>query len=449
MSNFPFLHGYVNKDVLAWKKQGGYITVEQFLQDVALLAKALPQTQYVINLCEDRYLFTVVFAAALVREQINLLPQSRAAKTVEQVLADYPKSFLIDDAYLNKCLAAATPAPPLPALVFPKNQVAAIVFTSGSTGFPRPNIKTWGSMVEVARRTGQRFGLAPASKVSFVATVPQQHMYGLETSIMLPLQHGGIIHADRPFFPEDLRQTLNAIPGAKALLTTPLHLRACVAEATALPMLQFIVSATAPLPFDVARCAEELWQTPVWEIYGWSEAGSIATRRTVHGASWQVLDGLALTEAEDRYALLTPYFADPIIFDDIITRETRETFIVHGRSADLINIAGKRISLGDLNHKLSNLAGVVDSAFVMPEETEGRTQRLAAFVVAPGKNEEDIFAGLRTVIDPIFLPRPLLFVDSLPRNESGKLPRERLLELLKTMQPAKNSFAATLTSAAD
>jgi acyl-coenzyme A synthetase/AMP-(fatty) acid ligase len=34
-------------------------------------------------------------------------------------------------------------------------------------------------------------------------------------------------------------------------------------------------------------------------------------------------------------------------------------------------------------------------------------------------------------VDPAFLPRPLLLVDALPRNEVGKLPRERVLALLR------------------
>jgi acyl-coenzyme A synthetase/AMP-(fatty) acid ligase len=35
------------------------------------------------------------------------------------------------------------------------------------------------------------------------------------------------------------------------------------------------------------------------------------------------------------------------------------------------------------------------------------------------------------MMDPVFLPRPLLLVDSLPRNEVGKLPREQLLAAMK------------------
>jgi acyl-coenzyme A synthetase/AMP-(fatty) acid ligase len=51
-------------------------------------------------------------------------------------------------------------------------------------------------------------------------------------------------------------------------------------------------------------------------------------------------------------------------------------------------------------------------------------------VVAPGLASETIVAALRRRIDPVFLPRPLCLVDSLPRNETGKLPRAALDDLV-------------------
>jgi acyl-coenzyme A synthetase/AMP-(fatty) acid ligase len=52
-------------------------------------------------------------------------------------------------------------------------------------------------------------------------------------------------------------------------------------------------------------------------------------------------------------------------------------------------------------------------------------------VVAPTLDEAKILASLRGAVDPVFLPRPLRRVDTLPRNAAGKLPREALLAALK------------------
>ena len=100
-----------------------------------------------------------------------------------------------------------------------------------------------------------------------------------------------------------------------------------------------------------------------------------------------------------------------------------------GRAADMINIAGKRSSLAHLDHHLRAIDGVIDGAFLMPDAERGSVIRLVAFAVAPGRSADAVLADLRQRIDAAFLPRPLLLVQSLPRNDVGKLPRETLLRL--------------------
>jgi acyl-coenzyme A synthetase/AMP-(fatty) acid ligase len=103
--------------------------------------------------------------------------------------------------------------------------------------------------------------------------------------------------------------------------------------------------------------------------------------------------------------------------------------MLHGRTADLINIAGKRTSLASLNHHLNAVAGVQDGVFLMPDDGDGAVTRPLAFVVAPGLGAQQILDVLRGSVDAVFLPRPLYFVDALPRNTTGKLTRESLLRL--------------------
>jgi len=111
----------------------------------------------------------------------------------------------------------------------------------------------------------------------------------------------------------------------------------------------------------------------------------------------------------------------------------QDRFLLHGRLSDLVNIAGKRSSLSYLNHQLNAIPGVADGAFFVREENESASStgvtRVAALVVAPGLDAAAVTEQLRKRIDAVFLPRPLLFVDSLPRNDTGKLPHEALLSL--------------------
>ena len=64
--------------------------------------------------------------------------------------------------------------------------------------------------------------------------------------------------------------------------------------------------------------------------------------------------------------------------------------------------------------------------FVVPEQEGEAVTKLTAYVVAPGLSGEALMNALRQRIDAAFLPRRLHFVDALPRNETGKLPRQAL-----------------------
>ena len=436
MPDAPLIGPYNSEDVLAWEADGPR-TARQFLSDVSRLADILPDRPAVLNLLSSRYEFLVGFAAAMLRGQLTLLPQSRAPHTLRRIAGDYRESYCltnwdepvegIESVALRRHGSIGGWPKKIPH--FPLDQVAAIAFTSGSTGQPMPNRKTWRALTAVALATGSRLGLNAGAPAAVVATVPHQHMFGLEASVMLPIMYGFVMHAGRPLFPADIRDALAEVAGKRILVTTPLHLRACVTEGVRVPPLGLILSATAPLPQSLAQEAERHFQTEVHEIFGFAEAGSVAERRTIDGDRWRPLDGVRLAQDQAVWMVQTSYLPTPVRVPDRITVDADGQFVVHGRGVDQINIAGHRVSLGDLNQKLLEIEGVQDGVFFLPDEGADLVTRLIACVVAPGKTVEEIQQALRRRIDPVFLPRPLLLVPRLPRNDTGKLPREALLKL--------------------
>lgn len=176
------------------------------------------------------------------------------------------------------------------------------------------------------------------------------------------------------------------------------------------------------------------------EIYGSTETGLIATRRPTRSAEWQLLPEIELNIADENAYAKGGHIPAPIVLSDIVELVAKDRFLLHGRVADLVNIAGKRHSLASLNHLLNTIPGVVDGAFYMPDDNDHtRVTRLAACVVAPGMSPAQLLAALREHIDPVFLPRPLLFVDALPRNATGKLPRAALQALFNQTPGARKS----------
>jgi acyl-coenzyme A synthetase/AMP-(fatty) acid ligase len=174
--------------------------------------------------------------------------------------------------------------------------------------------------------------------------------------------------------------------------------------------------------------AEERTGATLYEIYGCTEAGQVATRRTTQSPVWQAYDGLRLWTEGEQAMVCGGHVEQPTKLMDIIEVQSDGTrFLLHGRTADLVNIAGKRNSIGYLNHQLCTLPGVLDGAFYLPEDAErSEVGRLMAFAVAPGLTVAQVTAMLRSRIDAAFMPRPLVLVERLPRELTGKLTREAL-----------------------
>lgn len=425
---------------LAWR-EGRAIDTAEFLADVGKVAAALPSARSAVNLCVDRYAFLVAFCAVLSRGQINLLPPSRAPQAIEETLAANPGSYVLGDCPPEPSPPRFVALPPLggaatdlqPAIA--AEQVAAIGYTSGSTGQPKPNPKRWAAFRASTQRNvaalAEAMRLAPEAVAHVVATVPPQHMYGIELSILLPLLGPFAVHGGQPLFPADVAAALADLPEPRLLVTTPVHLRALLADPVQLPRLAAIASATAPLDTALAAAAEARYGAPVLEMFGSTETCVIAQRRTALETDWHLYDGIRLRPQPDGTLVEAPYFDQPVALQDLV--ELRPGgFRLCGRHADLIEIAGKRASLADLTRRLLALPGVRDAAVLQQETPDSiGVRRIAALVVAPDRSEAELLEALRAEIDPAFLPRPLRKVAALPRNETGKLPRAALLAALE------------------
>jgi acyl-coenzyme A synthetase/AMP-(fatty) acid ligase len=440
LSTLPLISHADPFAVVAYRA-GEAVSARQFLADVFRVAAALPPGGHVLNVCADRYRFTVGFAASLVSGKVSLLPSTHTPEVIRQLTVFAPDVFCLTDD--PKCAIdlpqTQLPEGPASSEDFPvpaidSGQLAAYVFTSGSTGTPLPYKKTWGRLLRCVHDGASRLGLFDGRSHTIVGTVPPQHMYGFESSVLLGLQTGSALCAERPFYPADICSTLAAAPRPRVLISTPVHLRALIASCLPLPPTDLIVSATAALSRDLARDVEAGFATRLLEIYGSTETGQIATRRTAETAEWQLWPGVTLTVNEAGQAWAQGgHVEQRTPMCDVLELTEGDRFLLHGRMADLVNIAGKRSSLAYLDHQLSSIHGVIDGTFFFPDESHVSSTgvtRVAAFVVAsPGLDATTLLEELRRRIDPVFLPRPLVFVERLPRNGTGKLPREALREL--------------------
>lgn len=446
--------------IVAWRN-GRAVTIGEMLADAQRLR--LADAPAILNLCSDRYAFLVGFVACLMQGRPCLLPGDRSGARIAELLrADPGIGLLVEDGAAVPPEAAGRPtaaarllvggaAEPVAGLLPAPDQVTTIAFTSGSTGAPVAHARSWESQARQIDAVAARFGLAGEAPATLVATVPFGHMYGFETTILLPLRAEVAVHSGTPLYPDDIRRALDSVPGPRVLVTSPVHLRA-LSGGAALPPLARVISATAPLGADLAAAVEARHATRVEEIYGCTEAGSVASRRTVAGDDWLPFDGIAVEPGgpagSGAFQARLPATALPVPLADLLAIGDDGCFRLLGRVQDVIKVGGKRASLGALTSALVAVDGVEDGAFVMPEaDAHGGATRPVALVVAPRLTPKLVLDGLRRRIDPAFVPRRVVMVPALPRDALGKLPRAAVAALLAAA--TADEATVTITFAPD
>lgn len=444
-AKLPLLRGHVADSTIAWRG-GRPLPASQFIADARAFAARLPALGACVNLCTDRYAFAVAFGAALLRERGCLLPPNARPETLAALRGTHGPMFVAtDDAALQvpglevlvvpeaapaDGAAAATPSAPA-ALQ------AACLLTSGSTGQPQPHAKSWAVLHANTEGGVQRLcellGQPTLQGLTLVATVPPQHSYGFESSVLLALLGGAAFHAGRPFYPADIAAALAEVPRPRALVTTPFHLKALLSAGLDLPPCDLVLSATAPLSPQLAREAEARFGGALVEIYGCTEAGQVATRRSAETEIWTTFGELRLHEepalagdGAERFLVHGGHVLEPTPLADLLKLEDARRFRLLGRANDLIHVAGRRSSLGHLDYHLNSIEGVQDGAFWLPDEVPDTVVRPVAFVVAPELTREAIIAALRARLEAPFVPRRVVHVAALPREATGKLTRETL-----------------------
>jgi len=421
--------------------RGETIEVGQFLTEAKALASRLPDYRYAFNLSTNRYEYLLGFCASILAGQCTLMPPNRLDSTLKELAQQYPDSYTLGTTgfsyqEIENGTYRAGPGEiqdddnPL----VPADQLCAIAFTSGSTGKPSPNPKYWhtlragsfGNITLLLKNTAERLNI--------VATVPPQHMWGLETSILFPLFTDVTISDQTPFYPQNIAEAIGSLPGPRALISSPVHLRALLKSGVTLPALDHIFSATAPLPTELAHLLEKQFSTKVFEVFGSTESGIIAGRYTTEETNWHLSELFELEVGESGNLIRAGHLPGDVVIHDVIEKIDDHSFKWLGRHQDMVNIAGKRGSLIDLNRRLLAIPGVTDGVIFSPGD---ESERLVAIVVAPYLKPADIVDTLKPVVDPVFLPRPVYMVSALPRQETGKLASSAIRQLYEDILKKK------------
>ncbi|MGZ8916055.1 MAG: AMP-binding protein [Methylobacter sp.] len=336
---------------------------------------------------------------------------------------------------------AATAGPALPLSPLNLEETRLVIFTSGSTGEPKPIekrlIQLQLEIDALEKLWGKQLGHAEV-----LATVSHQHIYGLLFRVLWPLSAGRCFHSTIYINPETV---VNNIHDAACWVSSPAHLKRLDQDSPwdGIAGLSTVFSSGGALPEAAREQIKTHSGQQVIEIYGSSETGGIGWRQ--HDTAWQLFDGVRLICIDGRWQLYSPYLVatenEPFQLDDQIGLQDDGRFILHGRLDRIVKIEEKRLSLSELERRLTDTLWVADAftvAIANSRDVVGAALVLteAGFDKLKTGGRNVFIRQLRTLLyqwfDAVVLPRKWLFLDSMPLTSQGKIDQHILKGLLET-----------------
>ncbi|WP_432740526.1 AMP-binding protein [Methylobacter sp. G7] len=419
---------------------GQYYSATQFANAVKSWAdklQAQPFRHYALY-TEDAYPFAVLLFALLHAGKQIWIPGNNRPGTAEQLAADCQ---LLGDWQNGESFDDCLEAPEcFSGSLSPLNLLdkQLVIFTSGSTGQAKPIVKCLNQFqLEIAtleQRWGEQLGEAAA-----LATVSHQHIYGLLFRVLWPLSAGRCFHSQAYINPETLVHALQR--GPAYWVASPAHLKRLDHHSPwgGIAGLKAIFSSGGALPETAAHQILTDGGQAVIEVYGSSETGGIAWRQ--QDKAWTLFPGMRLRCIGWKWLLHSPYLQTENDFqlDDNITLLDDGRFMLHGRWDRIVKIEEKRLSLVELEQRLTTAPWIDDAHALVITKTR---DTVAVVVVLNAQGLEQLksqgrnrfIRQLRQILEPWFesvvLPRKWLFVNIMPLSTQGKIDQQLLTSLL-------------------
>lgn len=341
------------------------------------------------------------------------------------------------------------------------DDLAAVVYTSGTTGRSKGAMITHGNLASNARALCGLWGFRPDDVL--LHALPVYHVHGLFVAL-----HTSFLNATPQIFLEkfDAAEVRRHLPNATLLMGVPTFytrlLEAGIAREECAHVRLFI-SGSAPLTPQVFEAWEKRTKKPILERYGMTETGMIASN-PLDGERIAGTVGFALPGVEVRVAggdgrevargetgvievrgpnVFKGYWRRPdktaedfrkdgfFITGDVGVMAADGRVAIVGRAKDVIIAGGFNIYPKEIEDVLDAVPGVAESAVVgvpHPEMGEGAVAVLVAAGAAGRPGDRALQAALDEKLARFKHPRKFYWVDGLPRNAMGKVQKALLRE---------------------
>jgi len=353
-------------------------------------------------------------------------------------------------------------ADPVPVVDVRPEQLAALLFTSGTAGAPRAAMLTHGSMrANLDQARSGREHLAPGDVAYGV--IPLYHVYGLNVVLGQTLLSGATLLLVQRFDPATAIESI-AERGVTVLFGAPplwvAFSQFAEAPENSFSSIRIASSGASKLPVAVAESLEQRFGLVVAEGYGLTEASPVVTSsaglQPRHGSVGVVLDGIDLRivdedgddvlvgDAGELWVrgpnVFAGYLDDPAATARVLTADgwlrtgdlgycDEDGFVyLVDRAKDLIIVSGFNVFPAEVEEVLLSHPGVAEAGVVgVPHPHTGEAVK-AFVVVVDGADldEETLIDHARLQLARYKCPSKVVIVDELPRNAAGKLLRRAL-----------------------
>ncbi|WP_034386591.1 class I adenylate-forming enzyme family protein [Comamonas composti] len=349
-----------------------------------------------------------------------------------------------------------------------QGEVAALIFTSGTTGTPKGVMVGHDALAHFARVSAASRSLGPGDRS--YAFVPMTHIFGLGTVLLASLHAGAELVVRPQFDPADLLQALaehriSQLQGPPALFARLLaHMQQQGLQRPPAPALRYLYTGAGPLDLALKQRVEAAFGQTLHHGYGLSEyAGSVHLTREseqradtsagyqVEGAEVKVVDAatgrsLGCGERGELWlrgrGLMKGYFRDPeataavmreggwYASGDLGELQADGALFVVGRLKEMIIRSGFNVYPAEVELALNQLPGVQRSAVVGRPGQDGNEEIIAFVELQPGASLDLAAARshLREQLAPYKLPSHIQALDELPMSTNGKLLKRVLQE---------------------
>jgi long-chain acyl-CoA synthetase len=335
-----------------------------------------------------------------------------------------------------------------------ESDLAALLYTSGTTGHPKGAMLTHGNFLHNVASCVAALDVREDERV--VVALPQFHSFMFTVGTLLPVLCGGGILLLKTLHP--FKQVLEEIARHRGTIlpAVPSFYRALLAvpEFGRLP-LRLCISGGAPLPVEVFNEFTRKFPFPLREGYGPTESSPVATVNPIYGINKPGSIGKPIPNVElsirDEAGKELPigaigeicicggnvmrgYWNQPeetakvlrngwLLTGDVGYRDADGYFFITDRKKDMLLVNGINVYPREIEEIIYQFPGVKEAAVIgVPDARKG--EQPVAFV-APNAgvtlDEKALLQFIRGKLADYKVPRRVVFMPALPRNATGKI----------------------------